>query len=722
MNVLLVGSAGSLMDDLVIRLNKEGHRVFVLSGSKSEKRRGKHVFECYSFDYENESVPQIFESVRPEVTLYLGPWDPGFRVKNENQAVHFFSGLTNLLVSFSMLRRGRFVYLSTSDIFDSGDGRLITEEDRPNCSDPRSLVLAQAEEICASYRRNLDLDVAVLRLDQLYSIPRSRDEVKWSCDRLCLEALESKSLTWNAAGTFSMLYEADAVEFIHRIMFCESHRWCFYNISSSQPVTEEQLVGCIKDAGLEGLTEKRIESALPGRVLSNKRYEEEFGMRFFSDPRKMTEQTLRYMQEHSGEFRKKREKRPSLLKLFQEKVGWLVSTLIPYVENLICFVPFFLLNNRAVGSQYFDKLDFYLIYVLLFAVVYGQRQATFSAILATAGYCFRQMYTMSGFEVLTSYSTYVWLAQLFIVGLVVGYMRDTLREQKLENAEEQSYLNGRVEDIIDINQSNVRVKDALRTQIINQNNSLGKVYEITSTLNQYTTEEVLFYAAEIMAKLMDTRDVAIYTVSNQDYARLFSSTSEKARVMGRSIRYRETGDMYQTISNHRVFINRRLDQSLPMMANAIFENDQLQIIIMAWGLPWESMTLGQANLMSVVTALIQEAVLRSGRYMAALENQRYDQDEKILNREAFTALLKAFLNARSRGLTDCTLLRVAGENPFSKTELARSMLRQSDYLGTLDDTNLYLLLSNTTGDDARLVRERMGKKGLEVEIVEEPDL
>lgn len=720
MHVLLIGGSGSLMDNLIIRLNKEGHRVFRLSKNKEEKRSFKQVFENYYFDYENDSVPQIFESVRPDVTLFLGPWDPVFQVKNENQAVHYFSGLTNLLVSFSMLRRGRFVYLSTSDIFESTDGHLITEEDHPNCADPRALVLAQAEEICASYRRNLNLDVAVLRLDQLYSVPRKREEVKWSCDRLCLEALEKGSVTWNSHGSFSMLYEADAVEFIHRMLFCQSHKECIYNVSSSQEVTEEQLVGYIKESGLPELTERKTEQPRAGRVLSNKRFENEFGMRFFSDPKKMTERTLAYMREHPNKFRKKKEKKPSLMKLLREKTGWLVSALIPYAENLICFIPFFLLNGQASGSQFFERLDFYLLYVLLFAVVYGQRQATFSAILATLGYCFQQMDTRSSFEVLTSYNTYVWLAQLFIVGLVVGYMRDQLREQKLENAEEQSYLTGRVEDIIDINQSNVRVKDALRTQIINQNNSLGKVYEITSTLNQYTTEEVLFYAAEIMSKLMETKDVAIYTVSDENYARLFSSTSEQAKSMGRSLRYRQTGELYETISAHRVFINRKLDQSLPMMANAIFENDQMKIIVMAWGLPWEAMTLGQANLMSVISALIQEAVLRAGRYISALESQRYEQGERILNREAFSGLLKAFLDARSRGLTDCTLLRCGGEDPLSKADRIRSLLRQTDYLGMLDDQGLYLLLSNTGREDARIVCDRMKEKGLEVCVVEEP--
>lgn len=68
--------------------------------------------------------------------------------------------------------------------------------------------------------------------------------------------------------------------------------------------------------------------------------------------------------------------------------------------------------------------------MLLFAIVYGQQQAIFSALLATAGYCFRQMYNQSGLEVLMDYSTYIWMAQLFILGMVVGYMRDQIHHIK----------------------------------------------------------------------------------------------------------------------------------------------------------------------------------------------------------------------------------------------------------------------------------------------------
>ena len=193
--------------------------------------------------------------------------------------------------------------------------------------------------------------------------------------------------------------------------------------------------------------------------------------------------------------------------------------LFPFVENLVCFIPFFMLNNRTVGSKYFANLDPFLLYVLLFAIVYGQQQATFSAMCAVAGYLFRQMYTRSGFEVLMDYNTYVWIAQLFILGLVVGYMRDQIRTMRMESQELEDHLSRQITDIRDINESNIRVKKVMEQQLIDQRDGIGKIYSITKALDQRMPDEVMFYAVEILTELMGTRDVALYNVVNGDYAR-----------------------------------------------------------------------------------------------------------------------------------------------------------------------------------------------------------
>lgn len=379
-----------------------------------------------------------------------------------------------------------------------------------------------------------------------------------------------------------------------------------------------------------------------------------------------------------------------------------------------------MLNNRTAESAYFKNLDFYLLYVLLFAIIHGQQQATFSAVLAVCGYCFRQMYGRSGLDVLLDYNTYVWIAQLFILGLVVGYMKDQLKSIQDENKREMHYLSGQLDDIQDINTSNVRLKNGLEVQIVNQNDSFGKIYEITSSLDQYEPSEVLFYAAEILSRLIGSKDVAIYSVANRSYARLFSATSKKARELGNSVNYTTFGEMYDALKEKRVFINRNMDEKYPLMADAIYSEEDMQLILMVWGIPWERMTLSQANMLVVIGYLIQNAVVRANRYMAALENQRYVEGTKILETSAFTELVEAYLRARNKNLTECAILQieVTQEQQETAASALTKLIRQSNYIGKLEDGNLYALLSNTENKDADFVIHRFAEVGYKSRIKE----
>lgn len=280
---------------------------------------------------------------------------------------------------------------------------------------------------------------------------------------------------------------------------------------------------------------------------------------------------------------------------------------------------------------------------MLFAIVYGQQQAIFSSLLAVAGYLLQQMYRRTGFEVLLDYNTYIWMAQLFIVGMAVGYLRDQLQFIKDENDEEVRYLSKKVDDIADINDSNVRMKQGFETQLVNQRDSLGKIYEITSSLEAYAPEEVLFYAAKVLGQLMDSRDVAVYTVANRDYARLFSFTSPEAKKLGNSIKYTDMENLYQDLKEHHVFINKKMDENLPLMASAVYTEDQMELIFMIWGIPWQRMTLSEANRLTIVGALIQNAVVHANRYLEALTNKRYVEQTRIMVSDAFGQLVKAFL-------------------------------------------------------------------------------
>lgn len=723
MNILLIGGSGSLINNLIVKFNKEGHKVYLISGERHSRAPYQRVFERYDFPYEASCLKEIFESINMDVTIFLGAFDTNYNWNNEEaEAVRYSSGLMNILMSYSMKGMGKFIYLSSDEVFGLNTNEVVDEDEQKSSDSVKSMTLVQAEEMCESYRKFRGFDIITLRMDHLYTFPKKRREVGDIVGRMCLEALEKGTITVNPNAELSLLYESDATQYIFNIAKAKKHKESVYNISSMQRMSETALAEMIMshmDFPVTVNEEERITKRL---VLSNYRFESEFGNLTFCNPDGIIRRITEFMQKNRYIFLNDLDKKPSLIKRILDKAGWFIRAVIPFLENMVAFVPFFMLNNRAVGSEFFANLDFYLLYVLLFAIVYGQQQAIFSAVLAVAGYFFRQMYDRSGFEVLLDSNTYVWIAQLFIVGMAVGYLRDQIKKLKNENVDENDFLAKQLDDIQDINSTNVRVKDALENQIINQNDSVGKIYKITSALEQYSPDQVLFHSADMVSDLVKSKDVAIYTISNSQYARLFSATSRKARSLGNSVRYRELGEMYDTLSENKVYINRKLDDHFPLMANAIFdEEERMQIIVMVWTMPWENMTLGQANQLVVISSLIRNAVLRSSRYLDALQDKRYIQGTRIMAPDAFEETVHNYQNAEVEGLAECVVLKVnvPEEYYIEASERIEETLRESDLVGVMKDGGLYILLANTKAEESVFAMNRIANVGIQTEYVED---
>jgi nucleoside-diphosphate-sugar epimerase len=729
MEVLLVGSDNELMRTMINKLNKEGHRCYVLTGNKNQVGSYKNAYEKYRFPYESDCLKEIFDSVRPDVTIFLGVYDYNFDWSDpRKEAVRYQTALQNVLTSFSMLKGGRFIYLSSQEVYSQSYANDIDEREETSAYSFRSVAIVQGEDVCRNYKQMMGTDTVILRLDHLYLMPEkemggNRMSIESNpCAKMCIEAIETGYIQANANKVFSLLYVNDAVEAIYKAAAAPSLKRGLYHVSSGEVINEMELAQKIqKEMGQEVSIVDNTVGSLVRVVLDHGVFAGELGLTVFHHVDEVVVKMAKYIKKYSASFINLEDVRGHRKRDWRQTLRVIFDALIPFIENLICFIPFFMLNNRAVGSRYFANLDFYLLYVLLFAIVYGQQQATFSAVLAVGGYCFRQMYNRSSLEVLLDYNTYVWIAQLFILGLAVGYMKDRLRTIRNENKHEVQYMVNQLDDIQDINTSNVRIKNMLEVQLVNQNDSFGKIYEITSSLDQYEPSEVLFYAAEILARLVDSKDVAIYTIANRSYARLFSATSPKARELGNSIEYTKMEDMYRLLKEKRVYINRSMDPQYPLMADAIYAEDEMQLILMVWGIPWERMTLSQANMLVIIGYLIQNAVLRANRYLDALEQQRYLQGTKVLDAEAFESLVKAYLTARNKGLTECTILEIdiEGKNLEKCGSELAGLMRQSDYIGKMSDGRLCALLSNTDNKDAEFVIKRFGKTGYKSVIRED---
>ncbi|MCI8292601.1 MAG: NAD-dependent epimerase/dehydratase family protein [Hespellia sp.] len=718
MDVLLIGGSGNLINAMIDKCKKSGHRVYLLTGGSKEHFSYKRVFEKYNFAYENEIIKDIFKSISPDITIFMGAYDANFDwSKAREEIVRYTTGLMNILSAYSLMKKGRFVYFSSQEVYGEPHNKAILETETLSPQGFKAMALAQGEEICSNYRKAQGLDIMVLRLDHVYGVPDRKWREDNLCFRMCVEAIRTGHISANGRHVFSMLYLNDAVELAYKAIVAERPKeWC-YHISSMDETDELQLAQLIRrKIGKEVVIIDNSVGENYKIVLDGRRYQEEYGQKIFINYEMGVERLVKYLERHSSSLEMMEDSDEKGYKKFTYFIRGILRKMFPFAENVLGFIPFFMLNNKAVGSQYFDRLDFYLLYVLLFAIVHGQQQAIFSAMLAVAGYFFGQMYERTGFDILLDYNTYVWIAQLFIVGMVVGYMKDKLKDIQKEDEEEIRYLKRKMDDISDINDSNIQMKQNFEQQVVNQRDSLGKIYELTSGLEHYAPEEVLFYAAKILSQLMDSRSVAVYVVANEEYARLFSATSPEARELGYSIKYSEMEEMLCELKEHRVYVNRTMQEGLPLMASAVYEQEQMWFILMLWDIPWQRMTLAEANRFMIVCALIRDAALRAEQYLRAVRSQRYVEGTDILNEDSFETLVKAFLDAKAQGLTECELLTIPIREVSHRNmaDQLKSILRQTDYLGIQGEKELQILLPNTNKEGAEIVRKRLQTIGISV--------
>lgn len=198
MVVLLIGGESRLMDGLISKFNKDGHRVYLLTGSRNAKTSYQKVFEKYNFNYDSDSIRNILVSTNPDVVIFTGAQDTHYRWEDaRKEAVQFSTDLTNILSAYSSVKEGRFLYLSSEEVFGKSYSEDIREEESVSASSFQAIAIAQGEEMCKSYYSTRGMESIVVRIDHLYGIPEKGKLKRDPCFLMTLEMLKSKKITAN---------------------------------------------------------------------------------------------------------------------------------------------------------------------------------------------------------------------------------------------------------------------------------------------------------------------------------------------------------------------------------------------------------------------------------------------------------------------------------------------------------------------------------------------
>lgn len=723
-SVLIVSNYGTFTEGLINKLNKEGRRIFTLIGDKFATKPDK-VFEQYRFSYESDSINEILAGCRPDIIIFAGVYDPFFTWTERTEAQDsrtFIIGLNNLLMGARDQGIRHFVYLSSECVFQDSYTGDIAEITVPSPSSIKATTVAQGEALVSEMGRFSSLEVTVVRVGDMYFIPKERSECRDPYTLLCLEALNEKSIRVNAEILRSPLYIGDVIHALFLLISAPKRKHRVYHISSEQEVTELDVARVIEAASAEPVTviEEFTESA-KRTVLSGRRFAEEFDFQVRMDYTEAIPRIVSHMENHHRQFDLVGGRKWTLPVLWK-KAGETLGYFFPIIECVGLFLIIFFLNFRAMDISYLRGVDLYLLFVLLFAVIRGRAMAIIAFALAVIGYYYQQAQVQGALALVMNMETYIWIAEVFLVGITVGYLRDKLTSVKQEKDEDNRFFLNRIEEISFINATNTKIKNYFQERVIDSNESIGWFYNIISQLDKAAVEEVVFIATGFLSRVMGTKDVAIYTVSGKDYCRLMASTTSRARSLGQSIYMDNYEGFFQPLKDGQIFINRGLDESLPSMADALLDADgEAQMFFFLWDLPYERMTLYYSNTLKVLSSLVHNAMLRAADYLEAVAHKRLVPGTKILLEDAFIRMWSIYKRTSNKQLMEYSMLLVP-RGDLSVAEWDKKLerlLRQEDIIGLLPDERLGILLTNTGRDEVEAIVERMEAEGISVNTVAE---
>ena len=143
-----------------------------MTGNRNVRTSYQKVFEKYNFKYDSDSIREIFASTNPDVVIFTGAQDTHYRWENaRKEAVQFSTDLTNILSAYSSVKNGRFLYLSSENVFGKSYPEDVQETESVSANSFHALAVAQGEETCKNYYSTRGMESIVVRIDHLYGTP-----------------------------------------------------------------------------------------------------------------------------------------------------------------------------------------------------------------------------------------------------------------------------------------------------------------------------------------------------------------------------------------------------------------------------------------------------------------------------------------------------------------------------------------------------------------------
>lgn len=732
MKVLITGGYGFIGSHIADKFYREGHDVFIIDNlTRGRRENFSHKHRFYELSVEDVRCEEIFRNNRFDVVIHMAAQvgrDYGQKFSYYDTKVNVL-GLVNLLQLSAKYGVKKFIFASSEEVY--GESSIFPSKEDSDAIPTTVLGVNKllGEYYCQKWKELFGLQTLSLRISQVYGprqIPDEEEVVAILLEKLCKK--EAAVLPGGKEQIGDYIYVEDVAEAVYRAYNINYSG--VLNLSTAVKTTNEHLVEILEKFQPFSSIGYR-EDSLNGRrgfCLDNSLMFKVFdwipGTNLEEGLYKTYQYTLRKEETKKKRGKGKSEKNTLGGGIFQfvqkmtQKKKW-----IPYFENVLAFFLLTLLSLRHPHMIEKLPVDLNLLLIITFAIIYGSRQAILAFIL----HVISNILIFQGLgrdPIVLMYSTdfYIKAAYYVFVAFLIGYVKDGLERQTLEKKENIRILDEKMEFLVNQYQDMRIVRDELQTQIVNSEDSFGKIFSIIQELDTLRPEEVFAKAISVLERLMKTEGVAIYRFTETSkFARLMACSAKLKDTLAKSIKIEENPEIINAMVKKDIYVSKELIEGRPIMVMPVLTEQNVVGSILLYKADFERLTLAYQNFFKVITDLVSSTLFKAYAYDSAIENEKYIEGTNILRTSVFGEMMKSKRSLEKIHKMNYVVLRIQlnGTSQKHAAEKIGGIIRDTDFMGIDSDGHFLLVLGNTNLKEAGFVIGRLIQLGLDAQVVEE---
>ena len=731
MKVLITGGYGFIGSYVADKFHREGHSVFIIDNlTNGVKSNFIHKHRFYELNVEDPKCEEVFKSNNFDLVIHMA-------AQNDEAYSQQFSyrdtkinilGLMNMLSLSTKYKVKKFIFASSASVYGNDTDFPCNESSPKKPVSVLGINKLLGEYYCSQWTNLNKLETISLRISNVYG-PRQGME-SGVVSTFFNRQKKGKGITVYGDGEQlrDFIYVEDVADAVYKA--ANINYSGVLNLSTGMATSVNQLIQLIEKYG-EFKSVQHVE-AKPKEIkksqLDNKMIKRIFDWIPVTKLEDGIEKTHDYfVHVASGKYKNEEDMPKNRNKWINESLKTFIkineSRWVPYIENALAFaiLTFFSIKNELMFVTF--PVDLNLFLIILFSIVYGSKQGIFA-------FAFSFISTITVFTatnrdpLVLMYSTdfYITLAFYVFVAFIIGYIKDNHVRESANRDETINIINEKMDFITNLYHDMRSVRDELQSQIVNSEDSFGKIFSIIQELDTLKPEEVFARAITVLEKLMKAQAVSIYRFSETSkYARLMACSSTMNDTVVKSIKIEDYPEIVNVVVKKDLYVSRELAPGRPIMVMPVFDHSKIVGSILIYKTDFERLTLSYQNYFRVITDLVSSTLSKAYAYDVAIESDKYIQGTTILRPEVFNEMMESKKNLKKNHKLNYVLLKIILNkmSQINAAEKVGNIIRDTDFMGIDDDSNFSLVLGNTNEREAEFVIGRLAKLGVKAELYEE---